>query len=135
MRDAVERAEIDGRTVTVYPSGIPGAPTVYASMYSEVGSEVLRACSGFGCPAFNLVSVSDLDWDTDLSPWPADFIMHGGGFGGGADGYARFLTGDVIPFAEGILGVSRRVVAGYSMGGLFALYAPYVTDAFGENPG
>lgn len=23
-----------------------------------------------------------------------------------------------------------RIIAGYSMGGLFALYAPYVTDAF-----
>ena len=117
--------------MTVYASGIEGAPSVYASMYAEVGDAVLARCSDLGCPGFNLVSVTGLDWNRDLSPWPADSVMtEDDGFAGGADAYAEFLTDEVIPYAEGILSDGDRVVAGYSMGGLFAMYVPYATDAF-----
>ena len=127
----ITRRVFGGRAVTVYSSGVDRAPTVYASMYEEAGAAVVSRCTELGCPAFNLVSVSGLDWNRDLSPWPADPVMNGGeGFSGGADDYLGFLVGDVVPYAEGILGEGDRVIAGYSMGGLFAVYAPFVTDAF-----
>lgn len=66
--DVSERV-IGGRTVRVSACGADGAPTVYASMYEDVGDRVLEGCRGLGCPPFNLVSVSGLDWDSDLSPW------------------------------------------------------------------
>lgn len=49
---------------------------------------------------------------------------------GGADDYLRLLTLEIIPTAEkGITGVPRwRVIAGYSLAGLFALYAIYQTN-------
>ena len=82
-----------GRTITVYASGEEGVPTVYASMYVEAGGEVMARCSELGCPAFNLVSVSGLEWNRDLSPWPADSVMtEDDGFAGGADAYLAFLT-------------------------------------------
>jgi predicted alpha/beta superfamily hydrolase len=42
------------------------------------------------------------------------------------------MTEKVIPFAEEALGDadSERILAGYSLAGLYAIYAPYVTDAF-----
>ena len=127
----ITRRVFGGRAVTVYSSGVDRAPTVYVSMYEEAGAAVVSRCTELGCPAFNLVSVSGLDWNRDLSPWPADPVMNGGeGFSGGADDYLGFLVGDVVPYAEGILGGGDRVIAGYSMGGLFAVYAPFVTDAF-----
>lgn len=36
----------------------------------------------------------------------------------------------IIPLIEDTIIPEYRVIAGYSMGGLFALYAPYVTDLF-----
>ena len=51
---------------------------------------------------------------------------------GGADDYLRLLTEEIIPAAEKELGgVPRwRGIAGYSLAGLFALYAIYQTDLF-----
>lgn len=51
---------------------------------------------------------------------------------GGADDYLRHLTTEIIPTAEKELaGVpSWRGIAGYSLAGLFALYAIYRTDMF-----
>lgn len=132
MASEVHRAVLGGRTVTVYASGCEDSPAVYVSMYKEEGEGILERCASMGCPAFDLVSVSDLDWNADLSPWPhGPVVPKGGDFAGGADGYASFIVDSVVPHAEGILGPpSGRIIAGYSMGGLFALYAPHVTDMF-----
>ena len=51
---------------------------------------------------------------------------------GGADDYLRLLIEEIIPTAEKeIDGVPRwRGIAGYSLAGLFSLYAIYRTDLF-----
>ena len=51
---------------------------------------------------------------------------------GGADDYLHLLTEEIIPAAEKeINGVPRwRGIAGYSLAGLFALYAIYQTNLF-----
>ena len=51
---------------------------------------------------------------------------------GGADDYLRLLTREIIPAAEKeINGVPRwQGIAGYSLAGLFALYAIYQTELF-----
>lgn len=128
----VERKVMDGRTVTVYHSGEDGAQTVYVSMYEEAGQGVLGACRDLGVQPFNLVSISGLRWEEDLSPWPHDPMLSlDDRFAGGAEDYIRFVEREVIPYSEGILGASDdRVVAGYSMAGLLAMYAPFVSDAF-----
>ena len=128
----IERRVMDGRVVTVYPSGTDGAQTVYVSMYEEAGQGVLDACIGIGARPFNMVSITGLRWEEDLSPWPHDpMLSPDDRFTGGAEDYLRFIEREVIPYAEGILGASDdRVVAGYSMAGLLAMYAPFVSDAF-----
>lgn len=127
-----ESSVIGGRTVRVYGCGEKGAPTVYASMYMEAGAPVLEACGRMGCRQFNLVTLSDLHWDEDLSPWAHEpLVSSDDHFTGGSEEYARYIGDEVVPYAEGILGEpGERIIAGYSMGGLFALYAPHVTDIF-----
>lgn len=71
-----------------------------------------------------LASVDGMDWNGDLSPWPAPKVFRGEeDFSGGADGFADFLEQEVFPkestFSEKPL---RRMMAGISMSGLFALY-------------
>lgn len=123
---------IDNKQICIYKCGAENAPTVYANMYMEVGNAILDKCEKLGCAPFDLVSISGLRWDEELSPWPhGPVVSKDDHFTGEAGEYAKRLTELIIPRVEEMFGKpSRRVIAGYSMGGLFALYAPYVTDAF-----
>ena len=68
-----------------------------------------------------------------MAPWdsPAAF-KKGEPFTGGADDYLRLLVEEIIPRAEKDLASppAWRGIAGYSLAGLFALYAIYRTDVF-----
>ncbi len=107
-------------------------PVVYANMFIESGAEVLAEYQKLNGPAFHFVTVSNLRWNDDLSPWYHGAVMaKGEAFGGRADEYLEFFTKRVMPCAEEKLGnVSARITAGYSMAGLFALYAPHRTATF-----
>ena len=81
----------------------------------------------------NLLVVDPGDWNDSLSPWPAPACFRGGGaFGGYADRFLQTLTESILPAAERELGLAptRRALCGYSLAGLFALYALYRTDRF-----
>ena len=126
------KTEINGKQVIVYKRDVENAPIVYANMYIETGRAVLEKCESLGCKPFHLVSISKLRWDEELSPWAHDpVVSKSDNFTGEADGYIKCLTEQIIPFAEKKTDKPPcRIIAGYSMGGLFALYAPYVTDVF-----
>ena len=72
---------------------------------------------------FRLLAVK-VDWFQDLSPWPAPAVSGNMAFGDGArETLEKILTLTGKPGKQYILG-------GYSMGGLFALWAACRTDAF-----
>lgn len=80
-----------------------------------------------------LAVLDGFDWNACLTPWRAPGAFRGGAdFAGGADGFLDGLIGSVIPRAEAALGFAPafRALAGYSLAGLFALYAATRTDAF-----
>lgn len=122
-----------GKTVTVLPASVPDAPVVYLNTFGDEGQNVFDVLASGGCPPLSLVAISGLDWDRDMAPWgcPAVF-KNTGAFSGGADEYLRLLVRDILPVAEAKLqGTPRwRGIAGYSLAGLFALYALYETDVF-----
>ena len=150
--EAAWETVMDGRKIRIYPGteehqetdGQPEAnrfrkaennmslPVVYANMFIESGAEVLSEYQKLNGPDFHFVTVSDLRWNDDLSPWCHGAVMaKGEAFGGKADEYLEFFTGQVMPYAEEKVGnVSARILAGYSMAGLFALYAPHRTAVF-----
>jgi predicted alpha/beta superfamily hydrolase len=122
-----------GRTVSVFPSGEPGAPVIYLNTFSGEGQQVFQAVRDAGTPAFTLVAVSGLDWDHDMAPWDSPPVFQNARpCTGGADGYLELLTGTILPAAEGEnSGEPRwRGIAGYSLAGLFAVYAVHRTDLF-----
>ena len=83
-------------------------------------AELIREYAG---REFRLLGVR-VDWFRDLSPWPAPAVYGGIPFGDGAEetlGKILELTGEPG---------KRYVLGGYSMGGLFALWAACRTDAF-----
>ena len=75
------------------------------------------------------VSVTGMDWNESLSPWPADKVFaKGEAFAGKADEFLRELT-DVLESEYSGQWESRGII-GYSLAGLFALYACTKTDLF-----
>lgn len=129
---------MDGRNVVVYRAAGPSAddarvPVVYSNDYFEAGEAVLSRCEELGCRPFHLVTVSGFDWDECLSPWSSEPVVgpddH---FTGEAPAYLEWLTGNVVPHAEDVLGVKDAMsyLVGYSMAGLFALWSLYETRRF-----
>lgn len=74
-----------------------------------------------------------VDWNCDLSPWPAEKVFRAGeDFSGGGERFLQHLMETVIPGVEARLPhpVENRCIAGYSLAGLFALWAATRVDAF-----
>lgn len=124
--------EIDKKQIRLFKNDNENVPIVYANMFQDAGHEVLEACEKLGCSPFHLVAITNLRWNEELLPWPHEpVITKSDRFTGEATSYAHCLTKDIIPHVEKTMKKPPlRIIAGYSMGGLFALYAPYITDAF-----
>ncbi|MCQ4840868.1 alpha/beta hydrolase [Neglectibacter timonensis] len=71
----------------------------------------------------------------DFTPWPSPGLREEE-FTGEAAGYLSFLTEAALPFLEEKFGATadrdKRALLGYSLGGLFALWAAGQTEAFGR---
>ena len=59
-------------------------------------------------------------WNDDLSPWAAPPAFRGSGFGGGAAATLEYLAEELIPR---LCGGKQVFLGGYSMAGLFSLWA------------
>lgn len=122
-----------GKSVSIIGSSKSGVPIIYLNTFSDEGQKVYETAQAVSCPPFTLVAISDLDWNHDMVPWDSPpAFKNAEPCTGGADDYLRLLTREIIPTAEKELpGVpSWRGIAGYSLAGLFALYAIYRTDLF-----
>ncbi|SCH17996.1 Predicted hydrolase of the alpha/beta superfamily [uncultured Clostridium sp.] len=123
----------NNKTVSIFLNTKPDAPIIYLNTFSDEGQKVYEATQAIGCPPFTLVAISDLDWNHDMVPWDSPpAFKNAEPCTGGADEYLRLLTEEIIPMAEKeIAGAPRwRGIVGYSLAGLFALYAIYRTDLF-----
>jgi predicted alpha/beta superfamily hydrolase len=124
---------LDDYQVTITPSAEPTDVIVYCNSYDDGTDAILKSSRELKCPAFHLVVISKIHWDADMSPWRADKIIskydH---FTGNADHYLDWMLTRLIPHCEQALQVEspRRILLGYSMSGLFSLYAMYHTDQF-----
>lgn len=110
----------------------PKVPLVLLHTFQGEGKEVFDKCAEIGCKNFALAAIGELNWNRDLSPWPTPAIKNNRYGFGGADGYIRKLTGEIMPEIRGGLDFEPlfTAIAGYSLAGLFALYAAYKTDIF-----
>lgn len=124
---------IDGKQVSVYPSTKPDLPVIYLNTFAEEERSILDALKTLGCPDFSLVAISNLNWNHDMSPWEVPPVFKNSPpCTGGADAYLLLLTDRILPKAEEALSgrIPWRGIAGYSLAGLFALYAICRTDFF-----
>ncbi|MDE6269592.1 MAG: hypothetical protein K2M12_01890 [Muribaculaceae bacterium] len=81
-----------------------------------------------------IVVITDMDWETAFSPWPAKGVPDGSpDFKGGSPAFLNTLQQRVIPRVEAELGVGKEVersLVGVSMSGLFALWQWMLCDTF-----
>lgn len=129
------KKEIGNKKITIYPGKAADAPVIYLNAVSEEeGIKIYHALLQCECPNFTLVTISGLDWNHEMAPWDAApvFSKNDTPFTQGADAYLKQLTEEIIPCAECCIQgrVSWRGLAGYSLAGLFAVYAMYQTAHF-----
>lgn len=124
---------ISGKSISVYPSKAPRKPIIYLNTVEDEVVDVLKVIDSVDFPDFTLVEICRLDWNHDMSLWETPPISKNDApCTGGADEYLKILTDGIIPTVEGDLegSILWRGLVGYSLAGLFALYAPYRTGAF-----
>ena len=90
----------------------------------------IRQLTGGG--DFCLKAVKVKSWNRDLSPWPAPAVFGNEDFGDGAAEMLKFLVDEVLDGGDSgsASNVKRRFVGGYSLAGLFALWAGFQTNCF-----
>ena len=117
--------------------GDPSAACMFIHMTGDEDEEhmehelkFLRKLSGRRDWCITAVSVED--WNQDLAPWAAEPVFGDEGFGDGAEDTLKELTAVILPQIQSAYPCPERkfVIAGYSLAGLFALYAAYRTDVF-----
>ena len=97
---------------------------------SVMDQETEEIAARTGVP-FLLVAVPVTDWNDDLSPWSAPAVFGNHPFGGRAEETLRNLQANVIPALKKEFVPAqdcRLILGGYSLAGLFALWAAHTSD-------
>ena len=110
-----------------YEYGDPASPVVLIQMVDDHDLEVMEsevAAIQKTVSSFKLVAIKTENWNRDLSPWQAPAAFGKENFGGCAAGtlaeVLKLCTDDSKTYFLG----------GYSLSGLFALWAAYQTKVF-----
>ena len=129
----IQELHFGHRRVCLYKLVNGSVPLVYSIDYHENGQLLLEACKQVGCSGFNLVTISGLHWNQELSPWPVETVVSkADNFAGEADQWLPMLTDEVVPQVEQLLDAPPlwRMLAGYSLAGLFAVWTTFHSDLF-----
>lgn len=81
----------------------------------------------------SIVVIEDVNWNDDLTPWPAEGVFKKAKpFGGQAAAFLNKLTNEIIHETERRMGIedAERALLGVSLSGLFAVWSAFSTDAF-----
>ena len=128
-----EKFNIRNKEIALYKSTDKNAPLIVFNTFEGDGEDVYKELQNMGCTSINLLVVGNIDWNHDMSPWYMPTIYSKEkSFSGGADEYLKLLIEEILPKANGLIeGESKFTgIAGYSLAGLFAVYAMYKTDVF-----
>ena len=109
------------------------SPLLILHCFSEEEEAVVKLLQGQEYFSFPLLCINNLEWQKDMCPWDSPALLNKEkDFIGGADEYLFLLEKEIIPKAVEILGEEPRfyALAGYSLAGLFALYAAYRSSLF-----
>ena len=124
--------ELCGRAVTLYADDAPQILFIqpvdtHDTELLDAEIEAMRNCA----LPFALAAFAVKDWNRELSPWAAPPVFGKVPFGGTAEETLSFVLACLLPELRVQLGADMKVcVGGYSLAGLFALWAATETNAF-----
>ena len=98
----------------------------------RMDNEVAAIAQGAAHP-FLFAAIPVESWNDELSPWKSPAVWGKESFGGNAAGTLRFLTEQAIPTLKKQFALPenvRIIMGGYSLAGLFALWASTQTALF-----
>ena len=108
-------------------------PLIVLSTFEGEGKKTFDLLKERGNRDLILLCVCDLNWNDDLSPWYLDpLFKKEPPFQGKADLYLEELINRILPETRRSIDkkISYTALAGYSLAGLFALYAATKTSEF-----
>ena len=130
---------IDNKNIEIFynNSNLKKLPVVILNTYGNEGESIFNECINLRCKDFILISISNLNWNDDMTPWfgpklnknDVDCL-------GKADEYIKLLTNKIIPKVTEYIKNDLKIeieyfaIAGYSLGGLFSIYSAYRTNLF-----
>lgn len=128
------RLNTNGQTMEAKAlGGKLSSPLLILHCFSEEEEAVVKLLKGQEYFSFPLLCINNLEWQKDMCPWNSPALINTEkDFIGGADEYLSLLEKEIIPKAVEILGEEPNcyALAGYSLAGLFALYAGYRSTLF-----
>lgn len=130
-----QTVEIAGQTVSIHYSGnalVSYDPIVYLHSLKGNGSEVWGQCQSLNCPPFTLISIPTPNWNNSLTPWKCEGLFaEDKPFEGNARQHLLQLETMVAQTEQHLETTPHhRCIAGYSLAGLFATWAPFNTTLF-----
>lgn len=120
------------KELNLYLAEDPKLPLIILNLY-ESNQDSLFKLYPTQQANFNLLTIHNLNWYQDLVPWDSESIFKGDEpFVGQADLYLKLLTDTIIPkvIAQHKLEPQYLALGGYSLAGLFAVYANFKCDLF-----
>ena len=132
-RNLVE-VEVAGKKCDIWQQG-SGGPVILWGMYPHEGNELvhMQECLEEMCPDQNflLAAFQAADWNRDFSPWEGPAAFGKDDFAGEGPETLHWLTEEYVPYLRERYGAGRPLfLIGYSLAGLFALWAAYQSDLF-----
>ncbi len=127
---------IGTKRCVLYGGGDPEAFLIQAAEQRNANAldremEMIR--TSFPGTAFGAAVFLVEDWNGELAPWKAPAVFGRKGFGDGAADTLAYVTEELLPAVEQEYGIRQErkyYLGGYSLAGLFALWASCQTDLF-----
>ena len=120
---------IGGRSCAVFEQGANG-PVLYVGTGRDEAEAVAQKLAALtGDAAWRLVAFETENWNAYFSPWPAPAVFAREDFAGQAQQTLDWLINECIPAVETDHRTVRGI-AGYSLAGLFSLWAFYESGLF-----
>ena len=124
--------ESAGKLIRLYGTE-KGSPLIIMNTAGTESSAVFECAKKLTASPFTLASVSGIKWNDEMTPWPSPPVSSWDTpYSGLADKYLTQLEETIIPEIISRLGAEPEYIAaaGYSLGGLFALYVLFRSDIF-----
>ena len=131
----VEKLKVGNKNISIYYNEQVNSktlPVVYFNSFEEDGEKIYDLTD----KNYIFVSITNVDWNKEMSPWFMEKLFKSDlDYTGGADKYLDELINNIIPEVEKIIqnigyNISYSALCGYSLAGLFSVYAMYKTDYF-----